>query len=159
MLAHMWQMYVHLMALHCCFAVAPATEHAEGGMYISPEFQLGQVYDGYVEADDDVVLFKPVYVCIKQSSAAEQNDTGTKHNAIAAIPSTSRTTSTTPSDDVTSIGTTQVFTLSNKTGDMCRNSNRASGDTPELTVHSCSDVQQTTTESETTHTTEVDTNV
>jgi hypothetical protein len=39
-----------------------ASEHAEGGMYIGPEFQLGQVYDGSVENGDSVVLYRPVYL-------------------------------------------------------------------------------------------------
>lgn len=41
-----------------------ASEIAEGGMYIGPEFQLGQVYDGSVENGDSVVLYRPVYVSV-----------------------------------------------------------------------------------------------
>jgi hypothetical protein len=38
----------------------------EGGMYIGPEFQLGQVYDGGGDgaAGEPVLLYRPVYVCI-----------------------------------------------------------------------------------------------
>ena len=37
----------------------------EGGIYISPEFQLGQVYMGE-EADsgEDIVLYRPIYVTL-----------------------------------------------------------------------------------------------
>lgn len=35
----------------------------EGGIYISPEFQLGQVYDGAADVVEDVILYRPVYVC------------------------------------------------------------------------------------------------
>jgi len=43
--------------------VEPADEHVEGGIYISPEFQLGQVYDGAADVVEDVILYRPVYVC------------------------------------------------------------------------------------------------
>lgn len=37
----------------------------EGGRYVGPEFQLGQVYDGGSAIDtNDVVLYRPVYVCV-----------------------------------------------------------------------------------------------
>lgn len=46
-------------------------DHVEGGMYIGPEFQLGQVYDGNFDpgsggasTGDPVVLYRPVYVCV-----------------------------------------------------------------------------------------------
>lgn len=40
--------------------------HVEGGMYIGPEFQLGQVYDGSTQQEQpEVVLYRPVYVCVK----------------------------------------------------------------------------------------------
>jgi len=43
----------------------PACEHVEGGRYVGPEFQLGQVYDGGSAVDtNDVVLYRPVYVCV-----------------------------------------------------------------------------------------------
>lgn len=41
-----------------------ACDHAEGGMYIGPEFQLGQVYDGTMENGDAIVLYRPVYLSI-----------------------------------------------------------------------------------------------
>lgn len=45
--------------------VEPACEHVEGGRYVGPEFQLGQVYDGGPSTTvDDVVLYRPVYVCV-----------------------------------------------------------------------------------------------
>ncbi|VDM42535.1 unnamed protein product [Toxocara canis] len=49
------------------------SEHVEGGRYISPEFRLGQVYDGQVlgengefPVEDDVILYRPVYVRIAE---------------------------------------------------------------------------------------------
>lgn len=43
----------------------PACEHVEGGRYVGPEFQLGQVYDGGpTTSETDVVLYRPVYVCV-----------------------------------------------------------------------------------------------
>lgn len=48
------------------FVVYPdvACEHAEGGLYIAPEFLLGQVYDG--AAPETVVLYRPVYVAVRK---------------------------------------------------------------------------------------------
>lgn len=46
----------------------PCCGHAEGGVYIGPEFQLGQVYDGTLGIEEvsgeTVVLYRPVYVCV-----------------------------------------------------------------------------------------------
>uniref|UniRef100_T1J719 Arrestin C-terminal-like domain-containing protein n=1 Tax=Strigamia maritima TaxID=126957 RepID=T1J719_STRMM len=44
-----------------------AADHVEGGLYIGPEFQLGQVYDGSTDEAETVVLYKPVYVCVSYS--------------------------------------------------------------------------------------------
>jgi hypothetical protein len=42
-----------------------AADHVEGGNYIGPEFQLGQVYDGgLAEGAEAVVLYRPVYVTL-----------------------------------------------------------------------------------------------
>ncbi|KAK3089881.1 hypothetical protein FSP39_007300 [Pinctada imbricata] len=38
--------------------------YVEGGMYVSSEFQLGQVYMGDEEDTDDIILYRPVYVCV-----------------------------------------------------------------------------------------------
>lgn len=47
------------------FVAEPACEHVEGGRYVGPEFQLGQVYDGGpTTCEADVVLYRPVYVCV-----------------------------------------------------------------------------------------------
>lgn len=43
----------------------------EGGNYISPEFQLGQVYDGGLNTHEEVVLFRPLYVSVKRPPKAE----------------------------------------------------------------------------------------
>lgn len=48
-----------------CVYTEPACEHVEGGRYVGPEFQLGQVYDGGpANSEADVVLYRPVYVCV-----------------------------------------------------------------------------------------------
>ncbi|KAK0069753.1 arrestin domain-containing protein 3 [Biomphalaria pfeifferi] len=47
-----------------------AASNVEGGIYISPEFQLGQVYMGD-EVDpetDQTILYRPVYVCVSGES-------------------------------------------------------------------------------------------
>ncbi|KAH9499896.1 Arrestin domain-containing protein 3 [Bulinus truncatus] len=52
--------------------VEVAASNVEGGMYISPEFQLGQVYMGD-EVDpetDQTILYRPVYVCVSGESYA-----------------------------------------------------------------------------------------
>lgn len=48
-----------------------AADHVEGGMYIGPEFQLGQVYDGSLDTSETVVLYRPVYVCVPNSKLKE----------------------------------------------------------------------------------------
>ncbi|GFR04117.1 arrestin_C domain-containing protein [Trichonephila clavata] len=51
-------------------------DHVEGGMYIGPEFLLGQVYDGTmgcVEEGETVVLYRPVYVCVKSKGKTDQS--------------------------------------------------------------------------------------
>lgn len=40
----------------------PAADNVEGGMYTSPEFQVGQVYDGTMGSGEDVILYRPIYV-------------------------------------------------------------------------------------------------
>uniref|UniRef100_A0A915AR92 Arrestin C-terminal-like domain-containing protein n=2 Tax=Parascaris univalens TaxID=6257 RepID=A0A915AR92_PARUN len=55
------------------------SEHVEGGRYISPEFRLGQVYDGQATGEngefameDDVILYRPVYVRIADRDRISQ---------------------------------------------------------------------------------------
>ncbi len=50
-----------------------AAENVEGGLYISPEFQLGQVYDGTVADGEDVVLYRPVYGCVPHEKMCVTN--------------------------------------------------------------------------------------
>ncbi|CAP23657.2 Protein CBR-ARRD-6 [Caenorhabditis briggsae] len=41
------------------------SNHVEGGKYVSPEFRLGQVYDGEgeeINKEEEIVLYRPVYV-------------------------------------------------------------------------------------------------
>lgn len=61
------------------YLAEPADERVEGGNYISPEFQLGQVYDGEADVVADVILYRPVYVCLQsrtesQSAATDEQD-------------------------------------------------------------------------------------
>lgn len=61
----------------------PACEHVEGGRYVGPEFQLGQVYDGGpANCEADVVLYRPVYVCV--SSLRSHLKTGNNFAASCA---------------------------------------------------------------------------
>lgn len=61
----------------------PACEHVEGGRYVGPEFQLGQVYDGGpTTSETDVVLYRPVYVCV--SSLRSHLKTGNNFAASCA---------------------------------------------------------------------------
>lgn len=43
-----------------------ASSHVEGGMYVGPEFLLGQVYDGTNVRPEPVILYRPLYVCVNQ---------------------------------------------------------------------------------------------
>lgn len=64
-------------------------DHVEGGMYIGPEFLLGQVYDGTgcVEEGETVVLYRPVYVCVKnKTSKTEQTSSATLKSEEAVVP-------------------------------------------------------------------------
>lgn len=55
-------------------------DHVEGGMYIGPEFLLGQVYDGTLglEEGETVVLYRPVYVCVKSKKTEHTSAATTK---------------------------------------------------------------------------------
>ncbi len=57
----------------------------EGGVYISPEFQLGQVYDGGLDSDEDIILYQPVYVCVPH----QKKDVNNLNNAPS--PTTQKT--------------------------------------------------------------------
>lgn len=61
-----------------------ASEHAEGGMYIAPEFLLGQVYDG--ANPETVVLYKPVYVAVRknQEDDLKNNMTSSTINRVSS---------------------------------------------------------------------------
>lgn len=53
-----------------------AAPNVEGGVYISPEFQLGQVYMGD-EVDpetDQTILYHPVYVCLTEECMPQRPD-------------------------------------------------------------------------------------
>ena len=67
--------FLHYFAL-CC--AGPCCEYVEGGMYIGPEFQLGQVYDGNFDpssgstsTESTIVLYRPVYLCVAQKSSSQ----------------------------------------------------------------------------------------
>lgn len=42
-------------------------DHVEGGIYIGPEFLLGQVYDG--DNQETVVIYRPVYIAVRKPTA------------------------------------------------------------------------------------------
>ncbi len=71
-------------------------DHVEGGIYIGPEFLLGQVYDGTlgcVEEGETVVLYRPVYVCVKNKTAkTEQGSSATTkcEDSVAIAPKSPR---------------------------------------------------------------------
>lgn len=54
--------------------------HVEGGMYISPEFQLGQVYDGTIIDEESVLLYRPVYVRVAQKHGDSIVKSVSKHS-------------------------------------------------------------------------------
>ena len=58
----------------------------EGGLYIGPEFQLGQVYDGTLgmEEGETVVLYRPVYVCVRKNNISDTNDSIDSKQAAAS---------------------------------------------------------------------------
>lgn len=60
--------------MHVCVSDV-AGSYVEGGKYVSSEFQLGQVYMG--DADDmdtdEIILYKPVYVCIPHEKITVTN--------------------------------------------------------------------------------------
>ncbi|GMR36254.1 hypothetical protein PMAYCL1PPCAC_06449, partial [Pristionchus mayeri] len=51
------------------------SNHVEGGKYVSPEFRLGQVYDGEdgEQREEEIVLYRPVYVKIADRRAIRLN--------------------------------------------------------------------------------------
>lgn len=68
----------------------PADSHVEGGIYISPEFQLGQVYDGglmdpgldLTSDREPLILYRPVYLCIvRQNSGKSTSKSKVKQNS------------------------------------------------------------------------------
>ena len=63
-------------------------DHVEGGMYIGPEFLLGQVYDGTLglEEGETVVLYRPVYVCVKNKKTEQTSALTTKTEDPAVPP-------------------------------------------------------------------------
>lgn len=74
-----------------CFPFAEeAADHVEGGMYISPEFQIGQVYDGTTgygdSSTDDVVLYRPTYVKVgPERPPVPSTSRGVHHNDVHVL--------------------------------------------------------------------------
>lgn len=62
----------------------PAASHVEGGMYISPEFQLGQVYDGTQDNDEDIILYRPEYVVVSGSASSPEHSRSQKQSQASA---------------------------------------------------------------------------
>ena len=61
-------------------------DHVEGGLYIGPEFQLGQVYDGTLgmEEGETVVLYRPVYICVRKNISDANDSIDSKQVATSA---------------------------------------------------------------------------
>ena len=55
-------------------------------MYIGPEFQMGQVYDGTKCFEEEIVLYRPVYVTVRKCQNKD-DDNGQYISDIAAIQS------------------------------------------------------------------------
>ncbi|XP_005101395.2 uncharacterized protein LOC101860258 [Aplysia californica] len=51
-----------------------ANPNVEGGMYISPEFQLGQVYMGEEVDPETTILYRPMYVCVTGDRPSSNSD-------------------------------------------------------------------------------------
>ncbi|EPB76672.1 hypothetical protein ANCCEY_04234 [Ancylostoma ceylanicum] len=52
--------------------------HVEGGRYVSPEFRLGEVYDGEINEEgreEEVVLYRPVYAKLAERRIASPHPT------------------------------------------------------------------------------------
>lgn len=54
-------------------------------MYISPEFQLGQVYDGTIIDEESVLLYRPVYVRVAQKHGDSIGKSVSKHSKDANL--------------------------------------------------------------------------
>lgn len=72
-----------------------ASDHVEGGMYIGPEFQLGQVYDGGQDPGESVVLYRPVYLCVKPKTLVKASSIDTKSPTSSRANDTPTTTART----------------------------------------------------------------
>lgn len=90
------------------FVAEIADDRVEGGIYISPEFQLGQVYDGTCESGggDDIILYRPVYVCIPHDriTVTNTNNAHTSHHhhhMKPAQPSSSKPKPSPPEEETT----------------------------------------------------------
>ncbi|OWA49892.1 putative Arrestin domain-containing protein 2 [Hypsibius exemplaris] len=69
-----------------------AADHVEGGQYISPEFQIGQVYDGstanaHDPSTEEVILYRPTYVNLVPPRTQQQQQ---QQQHSAPVASTSR---------------------------------------------------------------------
>lgn len=58
---------IKLFTLLLYFRLDASCDHVEGGIYIGPEFLLGQVYDG--DNQETVVIYRPVYIAVRKPTA------------------------------------------------------------------------------------------
>lgn len=77
-------------------------------MYIGPEFQLGQVYDGTVEFSESILLYRPVYITVVPSgttastpgpSSSGSTKIKSQKSSLRGAPTTSSKTEEPPSSD------------------------------------------------------------
>ena len=62
-----------------------AADHVEGGMYIGPEFLLGQVYDGALDTSEPLVIYRPVYPCIPHTLPSQDTPRTSQKRAIQPV--------------------------------------------------------------------------
>ncbi|EJW86403.1 hypothetical protein WUBG_02685 [Wuchereria bancrofti] len=85
-----WNFHLQLLHCHSLKATMPTPmldydtccPHAEGGRYISPEFQIGHIPDGEnleQSIDDHTVLYRPLYVCIAQQQSGLSPDINSQY--------------------------------------------------------------------------------
>lgn len=110
------ELLLSTVQLELLFLSENAITTVEGGNYISPEFQLGQVYDGSTEngENDVIVFYRPVYICVKLSDdeasvALEKKASSTDTYHKEESPETSR--SRTASKDANAASTSHTLPI------------------------------------------------
>lgn len=65
-------LYISILRFNLNYFSDTACNHVEGGIYIGPEFLLGEVYDGNIVTESEkreiAPLFRPMYITVVRSS-------------------------------------------------------------------------------------------